>query len=553
MLRSAAPLASFFLSLLLVACGGGRETSQDTARPGTGTGSLTAPHTFVSADYHTAVQQLYVAYFGRPADPTGLSNFAAELDAAHAPNDIQLLNAAYNSDPRIRSLIDSFGFSSESRALYTGDTASFITAIYLNVLNRMPAAEGLDFWVSAIDQRGLSRGAASFSIMAGALANASPQGRLDALLINRRIAAATGFTASLSSESLVNAYRGSIAAALARNMLSTIVESSDMPAIQSAIDSTLPLLLASAASGGTPPIPPAAFSAAVTLAPPNGAIIAGTERLEIRGNGIRNAELLPAAGNNPIYARFNVASDNRSAWLDLDPRTLPGGPLSLRIVAWNVAPGGSGTEIVAMPARTWTMQNASTPPPFSAVLLQAPADGANLSAIVGLEVRGSGLGNVELLPESGYAPLLGRFTISSDKTIARLDFDTRIVPNYLLRSRIVAFDVAPGNSGAREIVVMPARSWFIRNSPSSFGTAEGRAARCLSSGRNHTRLSDPWPVVCIYETTTIPYEQCKGGWGMLYADPEDGRAVLRDGRLVSKLYCEPGAYNGIVNLGCSCN
>ncbi|HEY0844393.1 MAG TPA: DUF4214 domain-containing protein [Noviherbaspirillum sp.] len=446
MLRPAVLLVSLVLSLLLAACGGS-DRSHATSGASPGAVSISAPHTFAVTDYHPVVQQLYVAYFGRPADPAGLANFAAELNAAHAPNDIQSLNAAYNSDPRIRSLIDSFGFSPESQALHTGDTASFVTAIYRNVLNRLPASEGLDFWVSAIDQRGLTRGNASFSIMAGALANGSPQGRLDALLINRRIVAATSFTASLSSDSLVNAYRGSGAAAIARNMLSTISESSDMAAIQSAIDATLPTLVASAGSGGTPPVPPAGFSAA---------------------------------------------------------------------------------------------------------LVQAPSDDANLSGIVGLQVNGSGLGNVELLPESSYSPVLGRFTVSPDRTSARLEFDTRTVPNYLLRARIVAFDVPPGTAGARQIVVMPARSWWMRNSPPPFGTPEGRAARCLSSGRAHTRLSDPFPVVCIYETATMPYEQCKDGWGMLYANPEDGLPVLRDGRFVSKLYCEPGANNGRLNLGCSC-
>ena len=549
MLRAIALISSVFLSLQLAACGGGKDPSENTAGAKPGGASTVAPYTFVAATYHPVVQQLYVAYFGRPADPNGLANFAAELSSTDAPYDIQGFNAAYNSDARIRSLIDSFGVSPESNALYSGDTRAFIRAIYINVLNRTPDAEGLNFWVNAIDHGGLTRANASFSIMAGALANTSPQGRRDAALIDRRIAAATHFTSSLSTPALVNGYRGNAAAAIARNMLATIVDTSDMAEIGSATDATLAALLAATAQqGATPDV----FAAAVTVAPPDGAVIRGSERIELRGNGIRNAELLPATGDLPIYARFNIASDFRSAWLDLDPRTLPNGQMSFRAVAWNASPGGNGQSIVAMPVRTWTIQNGA-PQPFNAVLTQAPPHDSNLTGVYSLEVRGTGLGNVELLPESGYSPLLGRFAVSPDKTTARLEFDTRIVPNYLLRARIVAFDVAPGNIGAREMVVMPARSWWLRNSPSPVGTPEGRAARCLSSGRAHTRLSDPYPVVCIYETATVPYEQCKGGWGMLYANPEDGLEVLRDGRRISKLYCEPRANNGNPNLGCSCN
>ncbi|HYC42782.1 MAG TPA: DUF4214 domain-containing protein [Noviherbaspirillum sp.] len=547
MLRSLALIASAFLFLQLAGCGGGQDTSGSTASVKSGTASISAPYTFMASDYHAVVQQLYVAYFGRPADPDGLANFAAELSATDAPYDIQAFNLAYNRDARIRSLIDSFGISEESRTLYSGDTRAFIDAIYRNVLNRAPDADGLDFWVNAIDRGGLTRANASFSIMAGALANVSPQGRRDAALIDRRIAAASRFTAALATPALANSYRGNAAAAIARNMLATIVDTSDAAEIESAINPALGALTAQ--QGATPEV----FSATVIAAPPDGTVIRGSERIELRGSGIRNAELLPAAGDLPIYARFNIASDFRSAWLDLDPRTFPNGPISFRVVAWSVSPGGTGQSVVAMPARTWTIQNAAPPPPFTAVVTQAPPHDANLTGVYTLEVRGTGLGNVELLPEIGYGPILGRFSVSRDKTSARLEFDTRIVPNYLLRARIVAFDVAPGNIGAREIVAMPARSWWLRNSPPPVGTAEGRAARCLSSGRAHTRLTDPFPVVCIYETATVPYEQCKDGWGMLYANPEDGLPVLRDGRFVSKLYCEPRAYNGNVNLGCSCN
>jgi predicted lipid-binding transport protein (Tim44 family) len=92
-----------------------------------------------ASDYQTVVQQLYVSYFGRPADPTGLVNFESALLAANAPTDIQGLNAAYSTSPAIQSLVNSFETSNESQNLYgSGNPTAFVTAVFENVLNRPP-------------------------------------------------------------------------------------------------------------------------------------------------------------------------------------------------------------------------------------------------------------------------------------------------------------------------------------------------------------------------------------------------------------------------------
>ncbi len=62
-------------------------------------------------DYRDLVQDLYVAYFGRPADSNGLSNFESALLVAGAPTDIQGLVQAYASNSSVKNLIDSFGTS----------------------------------------------------------------------------------------------------------------------------------------------------------------------------------------------------------------------------------------------------------------------------------------------------------------------------------------------------------------------------------------------------------------------------------------------------------
>lgn len=193
----------------------------------------------INLQYNDPVQQLYVAYFGRAADSVGLANFTRALAAAGAPDNIQGLTSAYQSNATVRSLIDAFGTSAESGRLYTGDTTAFVTAIFQNVLARAPQDAGMAFWRNAIDSGALTKGNAALSIMAGALANTTAPGRLDAELINARIKVASNFTFAIDTSDEVSAYRGSVAAASVRTMLSTVTATTDTDAFQSTVNATL--------------------------------------------------------------------------------------------------------------------------------------------------------------------------------------------------------------------------------------------------------------------------------------------------------------------------
>ncbi|HJV84940.1 MAG TPA: hypothetical protein VJ698_05655 [Noviherbaspirillum sp.] len=211
--------------------------------------------------------------------------------------------------------------------------------------------------------------------------------------------------------------------------------------------------------------PYAPFFASASMAPTDGATLNGVVRLEVRGNEMANIELLPASGYTPRLGVFNITGDKTIAWLDFDTTTLPNGPLSVRISAFNVPAGQPGaTEIVAMPARTWTINNIVAPPPgFSATVTAAPADNTVVSGITRLEIHGAGIANAELLPASGYAPRFAVFNVSADKTMAWLDFDSRSLPDGITDVRISAFNLEQGQPGAAEIVAMPVRRWDLRN------------------------------------------------------------------------------------------
>jgi len=194
----------------------------------------------VASNYETVVQQLYVAYFGRPADPVGLSSFENALLAANAPTDIQTLNIAYSTTPAIKQLIDSFGTSAESVNLYgSGNTSDFVTSIYKNVLGRAPLSTGLNYWSNAISSGSLSQGNAALAIMAGALANNTAQGQKDTALIGNRLIVAEYFTSQIFGQSASTSYKGSTAAQKARAMLGTVTAVTDTDAYESVVGGTV--------------------------------------------------------------------------------------------------------------------------------------------------------------------------------------------------------------------------------------------------------------------------------------------------------------------------
>lgn len=179
------------------------------------------------ADYGPAVQQLYIAYFGRPADPAALRQFTYQLAQYGAPTDIISLNAAYHEHAGIRALVDSFANSEESRGFYppTASTASFVSAIYMNGLGRLPADDdaGKAYWVNAIDQKVLTRTKAALSLLAAAQQNQSTQGLIDGKTIANKTTVAAAFTAAVPE--LV--YRGDVPGRMARIMIFH-VDSSDL-------------------------------------------------------------------------------------------------------------------------------------------------------------------------------------------------------------------------------------------------------------------------------------------------------------------------------------
>lgn len=146
------------------------------------------------------VQKAYIAYFGRPADPAGLELWTQELVGGAS----------------IDGIIQAFGNSAESQALYGGDTAEQqITRIYQQLFNRAPDEAGLSYWVNNLETGAISLQAAALTVLSGAVNE-------DRTLIDTKLNAAKVFTWHLNNDQAGNTYKGEEDATLARSFLSQV-------------------------------------------------------------------------------------------------------------------------------------------------------------------------------------------------------------------------------------------------------------------------------------------------------------------------------------------
>ena len=136
------------------------------------------------------IQGVYVALFGRPADPTGLNYFTDVTD-----NGADLTK------------IGDLASTAEYQARFEGmSNAQIITSIYQSLFDRNPEQAGLDFFVKAMADGTFSINNIAIAILDGAQGD-------DKTLVDKKVAAADMFTEALDTPDEVAAYYGAEAAA----------------------------------------------------------------------------------------------------------------------------------------------------------------------------------------------------------------------------------------------------------------------------------------------------------------------------------------------------
>lgn len=181
-----------------------------------------------ASTYFAQVQQLYIAYFGRPADTIGQAYWAAQIDAANGS---------------IASVIAGFSASAESAALFGNkSTIDKVTAIYQNAFGRAPEPTGLAFWVAELDSGRVSQAQASWTIQQ----NAGPG---DAAAVQNKLTAAQAFTAQLDTTAEITGYQGAAAADSARAFLKAVT--ADNATATAAVSGAAAAVVAATATGLT--------------------------------------------------------------------------------------------------------------------------------------------------------------------------------------------------------------------------------------------------------------------------------------------------------------
>lgn len=259
------------------------------------------------------VQELYIAYFGRPADPAGLAFYADALDAGTTT---------------VADIATSFGTSDEAASIVALSTDDYLAAVYLQAFGRAydndPAVDGT-FWADAINDGATTKELAMIQILEGAQGD-------DVAAVTNKVAVASTFTAAVESGDKVYA-TGDIAAAKA---VITGVTSDDATvatgnaaadAAVAALDDTAPVV--------DPGVDGNTFF--LTASTDRGAEFTGTadndqfnaylEQNAFAGgvsNSLSSADVLDGgAGTDSLYAEivpefFGATGDNQ---IDVQPRT----------------------------------------------------------------------------------------------------------------------------------------------------------------------------------------------------------------------------------------
>lgn len=153
------------------------------------------------ANYVSMVQELYVAYFSRPADPKGLAFWAENLE---------------NKAVTYEEIAASFAQTGEYKATYFEvDKTVLVNEIYDNLFGRPAEEGGLDFWVKALETGAMTVDNMVTTVAAGA------QGA-DQFAFNGKVDVAVAFTARVDTPQEIAAYDGAAANMIAINYLAGV-------------------------------------------------------------------------------------------------------------------------------------------------------------------------------------------------------------------------------------------------------------------------------------------------------------------------------------------
>ena len=178
------------------------------------------------ANSSASIQQLYIAYFNRPADPLGLAYWV-------------------NSSLSVKQIAESFAQQQEYKDTYAGLTnAQLINSIYNNLFGHNADVPGLNYWAGQLTSGAVTPGAAALSILNGALG-------ADKTAVDNKTLAAGSFTTAVDTTPEIVAYSGAAANSTARGWLAGVVDATTLAAAQATQDATIATIVTGQKVGQT--------------------------------------------------------------------------------------------------------------------------------------------------------------------------------------------------------------------------------------------------------------------------------------------------------------
>jgi len=176
-----------------------------------------------------AVQQMYVAYFGRPADTAGLDYWTNVVEA----------NAGATA-----AVSAAFAASPEYIVTYFGQTnTQIVNNIYQNLFGRDADAAGSAYWANL-----LTNGTIKVDTIVAEVAKAALT--TDAEAVENKVAASTAFTAQLDTTAENTGYAGNSALTLAKAFVKSVT--SDATLATAIAPANLTAQVAAVVKAGTP-------------------------------------------------------------------------------------------------------------------------------------------------------------------------------------------------------------------------------------------------------------------------------------------------------------
>ena len=161
--------------------------------------------------YVDDVQKMYIAYYGRPGDPAGVSYWVEEMALANG---------------NLAGIIESFGNSLEYNSRFASlQSAQLVENIYLQLFGRNADPDGLIFYTQRLDS-----GSDTLASIALQIANGIQDDSNDSLIFSHKLAVANAFTQSISTSAAhynagdINAVVALLAGVEAGSQLSSLLE-----------------------------------------------------------------------------------------------------------------------------------------------------------------------------------------------------------------------------------------------------------------------------------------------------------------------------------------